>query len=195
MCAGHYGGNPYKWDGGTNAPHIARYMIARGWIFPNETVLDAGCGTGYGSHLISQLAKKVIGVDVHKEVVQVAKDQWQEDNIDYRVLDLGKDELPDVDAAISIEVPEHINGLEHFVEQLHKHVRRMFLICVPLGGTSYAYTKKEQASPAGENNDFNNTQHIESIFATDEWKVKSSWQFGYSGMVVFARKDPKRPKR
>lgn len=197
--AGHYSADPYVWEGGANAPHVARYLIARGWVFPGETVLDAGCGSGYGSHLISQMVGekgKVIGVDVHKELVEDgAKRDWSASNIDFRVLDLGKDELPDVDAAISIEVPEHINGLEHFIEQLHKHVQRMFIICVPLGGTSYAYTEEQQATPAGENNDFNNIQHVESLFSNDEWKVKSSWQFGYSGMVVFAKKSPERPKQ
>lgn len=192
--AGHYGGNPYVWDGGTNAPHISRYFIARGWVMPGETVLDAGCGSGYGTHLIGQVAKKAIGVDVDEGQIGNAPGEWGLPNTEYKLLNLGKEELPDVDVIISIEVPEHINGLKHFIRQAHKHAKRMIFICVPLGGTSYAYTKEEQASPAGENNDFNNLSHLESLFTNKQWKLQASWQYGYSGMAVFFKKPPKDPR-
>jgi SAM-dependent methyltransferase len=195
--SGHYGGNPYAWDGGANAPHISRYFIARGWCMPGETVLDAGCGSGYGTHMIAQVVGKnghVIGVDVDDGQINQAQDSWGYENTEYRILDLGKDELPDVDVLISIEVPEHINGLEHFIEQAKKHTKRMMLIGVPLGGTSYAYTEEEKAKPAGENNDFNNMSHLQELFQDKTWKVQSAWEYGYSGMAVFFKKPPKRIK-
>lgn len=186
--AGHYGGNPFKWDGGVNAPHIARYFIARGWVMPGETVFDAGCGTGYGTKLIAQIAKKAIGADIDKGCIEQAK-QVKHSNCTFKVIDLGKDEWPDVDVTISIENAEHVLGFEHFVEQIQKHTKRMFLVCVPVGGTSWAY-KDEPESPATEKNDFNNDAHFESIFATNGWKTFMTWRFGYSVMGVFFKEEP-----
>jgi cyclopropane fatty-acyl-phospholipid synthase-like methyltransferase len=191
--AGHYGANPYEWRGGTNNPHIARYFLARGWVMPGETVLDAACCTGYGSHLIGQVAEKVIGVDIDEGCIQWANNRWGEPHIDFRVADLDKTEFPDVDVTISIETAEHVQDLDHFIKQVKKHTQRMFIICVPIGGTSHAYTKEEQATPAGECNDFNNLDHLQSVFQDDTWKVHTAFQFGYSGFVVFYRKPPAVP--
>ena len=179
---GHYDANPYGPLTGPDAPHVARYMIARGFVNPGEFVLDAGCGTGYGSRLIADVAK-VLAVDAETTYSQ----KWAHENVQFAQLDLGKAELPDVDVTICIEVAEHINGLEHFVEQVQKHTNRLILICAPLGGTSHAYTEEEQATPAGENNDFNNIAHLEATFATNGWRAWSAFQFGYSGIVTLLR--------
>lgn len=180
---GQFDANPYGPLVGADAPHVARYLIARGFVNPGETVLDAGCGTGYGSHLIAEFAKKVIAVDAEDTV----NSNWRDENIEYSVLHLGKEEIPDVDVTISIEVAEHINGLEHYIQQLHKHTKRLIFICTPLGGTSHAYTDEEKLTPAGENNDFNNMAHLESLFATEGWRTLTSFEFGYSGVLILIR--------
>jgi protein-L-isoaspartate O-methyltransferase len=192
--AGHFGGNPYAWNGGGNNPHISRYFSARGWVMPGETVIDAGCGTGYGSHMISQIAKKVIGVDVDPGCIDYAKEHWQSKNIKFRVLDLGKGELPNADVIISIENMEHVNGMEHFIDQMTKHIKRICVICVPMGGSSYSYTKEEQASPGGENNDFFSTADVTKLFESRGWKLQWDHPHGYSNMFIFYKKPPKIPK-
>lgn len=192
--AGHFGGNPYAWVGGTNAPHISRYFIARGWVMPGETVVDAACCTGYGSHLIGQVAGKVYGLEVDEGCIQEAKSRWPADNIEFRIHDIDKQELPDADVLITIETAEHVQDLDHFLDQMVKHIKRAVIFCVPLGGTSYAYTEEEKASPAGENNDFNNMAHVEAMFNERGWKLQTNWEYGYSGMFVFFKVPPKVPK-
>ena len=192
--AGHYGGNPYAWDGGTNAPHISRYFIARGWVMPGETVIDAACANGYGSHMIAQIAGKVYGLEVDEGCIQNANADFAADNIEFRVHDIDKQELPDADVLITIETAEHVQDLDHFLDQMWKHVKRCVIICVPLGGTSYAYTDEEKAGPAGEGNDFNNEAHVEELFYKRGWKLQSNWRYGYSGMFVFFKVPPKRKK-
>lgn len=39
----------------------------------DKKVLDVGCGYGYGSYLLSQKAKSVVGVDLWKERIEGAK--------------------------------------------------------------------------------------------------------------------------
>lgn len=194
--AGHFGGNGYSWDGGTNAPHISRYFIARGWVMPGETVVDAACCTGYGSHLLGQVAGKVIGLDVDEGAIAEAEGRWglATPNAEFRVHDIDKEELPDCDVLVTIETAEHVQDIDHFLDQMVKHVRRAVVFCVPLGGTSHAYTEEEQATPAGECNDFNNEAHVEGMFYDRGWQLQSSWRFGYSGMFVFFKAAPTVPE-
>src|SRR3990170_3353511 len=50
---------------------LGRYKFASRYI-KNKTVLDIACGEGYGSHLLSRTAHKVVGVDVASDVVKHA---------------------------------------------------------------------------------------------------------------------------
>ena len=104
--------------------------------------------------------------------------------------DLDKIELPDADVFVSIETCEHVQNFERFRDQLQKHARRLIIISVPLGGTSWDYTEEEKLTPAGEGNDFNNMAHLESLF-TDKpnWKVFMTFNFGYSGFAIFSNTD------
>lgn len=193
--AGHYGGNPYAWDGGTNAPHINRYFLARGFVLPGETVLDAACATGYGSHILSRdKTITVLGRDVDEGCIIEGKSRWPSENIDFQVFDLDKNEWPDADVLVSIETAEHVQDLGHYLEQATRHIKRAIVLTVPLGGTSHAYTEEEKAGPAGEGNDFNNKGHVEEIFTSHGWKTQVSIDYGYSGFFVFFKKAPKVPE-
>lgn len=193
--AGHYGGNPYSWDGGTNAPHIARYFLARGWILPGETVLDAACATGYGSHILSlDKSVKVLGREVDEGCIADANGRWGAENIDFKIMDLDKEEWPDADVSVHIETLEHVQDLQHALKQITKHIKRAVIVTVPLGGTSHAYTEEEKLLPAGENNDFNNLAHVETLFNEHGWKLHTNFEFGYSGFFIFYKKGPKIPK-
>lgn len=161
---------------------------------PEETVLDAACCTGYGTHLIGQVAKKAIGIDVDEGCINGANARWGTNNIDFKCADLNKIEWPDADVLISIETFEHVNDFEHCLKQAQKHIKRVMIITVPLGGTSHAYTKDELKTPAGECNDFNNLADFEKKFTNEEWKCHTTFTFGYSGFGVFYRKPPIVPK-
>lgn len=189
--SGHYGGNPYKWDHGANSPHIARYFLARGWVMPGETVLDAACATGYGSHMLSQVAKNVIGYEVDPGCVDQANREWKTDNTEFFVKDLNTCELPEVDVAVSIETIEHLDDMYHFVNELKKKVSRAIIMTVPLGGTSWAY-KDEPPGPATEKNDFMNPADVDKLFVDDTWKNFNSFKFGYSHFGIYFKKEPTR---
>src|SRR6202453_1161289 len=52
--------------------HVARYAFARRYA-QGKRVLDAGCGTGYGSAELAQAANEVMGVDVAANAIEYAK--------------------------------------------------------------------------------------------------------------------------
>jgi hypothetical protein len=194
--AGHFGGNPYKWDfpAGPNNPHIARYMMAKGFVFPWETVLDAACAQGYGSKLIALNAGKVIGYEVDEGCIADANNN-KPDNCEFKLMDLNECELPDVDVAITLETVEHTTpeGMKHFISQLKKHVRRCIIVSVPLGGTSYAYVN-EPPGPATEKNDFGSHQDVQKLFQDDEWHELTHFDFGYSHFGIYFKGQPLVPK-
>lgn len=192
--AGHFGGNPYKFDfpAQTNNPHVARYAMARGFIFPWETVLDAACCTGYGSKFIALNAKKVIGYDVDEGCIADANHDKPE-NCEFKVMDLDTCELPEVDVAVTLETIEHLAEMPHFIAELKKKVRRMIIVSTPLGGTTYAYVG-EKASPATEKNDFGSHQDVERLFEDNEWHNFTYFNFGYSHFGVYFKGQPTPPK-
>ena len=82
--------------------HVARYEFAKSRV--NGFVLDAACGVGYGSWLMSDVAD-VVGVDIEPEAIEYAKTHYA--GPDYRV---GK--VEDIDArydwVVSFETIEHL---------------------------------------------------------------------------------------
>ncbi len=191
--AGHFGGNPYKWDPGANSPHISRYFLARGWIEPGETVFDAACATGYGSHMMSKVAGKVIGYEIDTGCIEYANRDWKSDNTEFHVKDLNTCEIPEADVSVSIETIEHLTpkGMIHFTQELMKKMRRLIIVTVPLGGTTWAY-KDEPPGPATEKNDFMTGAVMDKLFDVPEWNKFSDFEYGYSYFAVYFRKNPKR---
>jgi SAM-dependent methyltransferase len=194
--AGHFGGNPFKWDypAGPNNPHIARYFLARGFIMPWETVLDAACAQGYGSKIIALAAKKVYGYEVDEGCIADAKLDNPE-NCEFKVMDLDTCELPDVDVAVVFETIEHLNDMYHFTEQLRKHVKRCIIVSVPIGGTSYAYVN-EPPGPATEKNDFADDGAIQKVVMgdKDDWKILTQFRYGYSHFGIYFKDQIEVPK-
>ena len=68
---------------------IARFLEAA-HITSNDIVLEIGCGTGYGSHIISRIAKSVVGIDNCKKVISIAKKLRDQDNLSFQYQDLKK---------------------------------------------------------------------------------------------------------
>lgn len=185
---GHFGGNLYgTWGRDANAPHISRYLLARGWVMPGETVLDAACCTGYGSQILSQVAKKVIGLEVDPGCIESANSLNLE-NGEFRVADLDTCEFPDADVVVTIETMEHLNDMDHFLDQATAHIKRLAVVTVPLGGTSWAYVN-ETPSPGTEKNDFGTGDDMDKLWFKRGWSKMTDFKFGYSYFVVYYKKD------
>jgi ubiquinone/menaquinone biosynthesis C-methylase UbiE len=56
----------------------------------NETVLDAGCGTGYYAFKLSENGFFVTGVDFASGMIKVAKQKYSNERINYKISDLSK---------------------------------------------------------------------------------------------------------
>lgn len=90
--------------------HYQRYRFASQMTL-GKLVLDAACGEGYGSSLIAQNAKKVIGLDIDKEAVNNANSKYGNDKLSF--VEGSVETLPFenayFDMVISYETIEHVN--------------------------------------------------------------------------------------
>jgi SAM-dependent methyltransferase len=90
--------------------HWHRYaavaMLARG-----RRVLDAACGEGYGSFLLSRHATSVVGVDVSPDAVAHAARRYPRANLAFAAGSVTALPLPDasVDLVVSFETIEHLH--------------------------------------------------------------------------------------
>lgn len=117
--------------------HLARYLFAS-QIVKEKVVLDAGCGSGYGSFILAKYgkAKKVYAVDISQEAIDYAQSKYFHKNIKFQVNDAEKLKTisaKSVDVIVSFEVIEHLNDQEKFLNQIKRVLKTngVFIVSTP----------------------------------------------------------------
>lgn len=60
------------------APMVLARLIQEAAIGPGDTVLDIGCATGYGTAILSRLAREVVGIDTDPQLAAQAQARLRE---------------------------------------------------------------------------------------------------------------------
>ena len=116
--------------------HIARYNHAL--AYAKGYTLDAACGTGYGTFLLSQVVSYATGIDIDEESIKKAKKNYKKydsDNIDFKLEDLSTICKHDkYDTIVSFETIEHISDTHNFEQFVYKSLKKggIFIYSVPL---------------------------------------------------------------
>lgn len=93
--------------------HIATYKFALKYV-KDKQVLDYGCGSGYGSRMLSNIAEYVTAVDISEEAVNFAKNNYIADNLVFKTASELSDEKYDI--ITSFQVIEHVhNDIEYLI--------------------------------------------------------------------------------
>ena len=99
------------------AIHREFYRWASHWV-EGKTVLDAGCGEGYGSDLLAECAAHVVGIDMKTELVFHARRRYPRPNLHFEVMDCEAMTLADgsFDVVVSNELIEHLEDYGAFLD-------------------------------------------------------------------------------
>jgi 2-polyprenyl-3-methyl-5-hydroxy-6-metoxy-1,4-benzoquinol methylase len=126
------------------APDMARHLAAYHLIAPlvaGKSVLEAGCGEGYGSALLAHSAAHVVGLDYDDAALALARSRHRAPNLEYRtanLLQLAKSSPGEFDAVVNFQVLEHLDDPAPFL--------RAAAACVKPGGALFLTTPNRLAS-------------------------------------------------
>ena len=116
--------------------HILRYKKACEYIKNEHIVMDLGCGCGYGSYMLSQIARFVISIDDSKEAIEYAKIHWKRNNIEYFCKNalhcrevMSKSIRPDI--IVAFEIIEHIKDTDKLFELIGQLAKEKIIFSVP----------------------------------------------------------------
>lgn len=137
----------------TYAEHYSRYVLASKFT-NNKVVLDIASGTGYGTKLLSEGALSVVGVDVDRNAISYARENYSANNIDYKI---GNGttipcESSQFDVVVSMETIEHIEDQDGFLEEIKRVLKP--------GGLLILSTPNDKVSPKG--NHYHVREHTKS---------------------------------
>lgn len=111
--------------------HYHRYFLARDFC-AGVDVLDIAAGEGYGSAILAQVARSVVGVEIDPAVVVAANAEFVRPNLRYIQGDARAIPLPDgsIDVAVSFETFEHFGEHELFLAELRRVLRPNGLVII-----------------------------------------------------------------
>lgn len=137
-------------DARTYQEHLARYV----WALPycvDKSVLDAACGCGYGTDLISGVAQKIIGLDNSEEALKYATQKYQYYGKlkNFWLCDFEKEHFSkiswkeNIDVVVSFETIEHLQNPDFFLQNVKNALVRggLFVFSIP-NTSAVKYHKK-----------------------------------------------------
>jgi SAM-dependent methyltransferase len=99
------------------------------------TVCDLGCGDfNIGQHLV-KYASYYIAIDLVDSLIDRNKERFKSDHLEFRCLDIVKDELPQADCAILRQVLQHLSNAEikAILNKLSKYTYLVLTEHIPVG--------------------------------------------------------------
>lgn len=102
--------------------HIKSYLALDGII--NGTVLDYGCGLGYGTRIIGKFCQKAIGIDIDEDSIKKAGNYKKDDNVSFIKLLPNYKQLPfdddSFDNVVSFQVIEHVEDVDNYLTEIKR---------------------------------------------------------------------------
>ena len=117
--------------------HLARYQDVAPRV-AGLAVVDAACGSGYGSEILARAAASVTGVDRDHEAIAICRSLRTHPGLDFVQAGGTATGLPGrhFDAVVSFETIEHLNNGFEFLREITRVLRDdgVLWLSTPLGG-------------------------------------------------------------
>lgn len=104
--------------------HWHRYAWAAQAV-SGKVVLDAACGEGYGSYLLSAKAARVTGIDIGRDAIAHARQRYRRDNLGFECGDATRLPFDEdcFDVVVSFETLEHLEAQDDLLAEFRRVLR------------------------------------------------------------------------
>ena len=120
--------------------HLKAYDFALKYV-QGKSILDVGCGSGYGTALLSKFAFHATGIDISEEAIRYCKKRYKRKNLEFMHVKGSwvRNGLPfkehSFDVCVSFQVIEHIHprNVERYLLAIKKILKKggLFIVSTP----------------------------------------------------------------
>lgn len=113
--------NPENTESANFKRHLVRYQFAGSHV-RGQSVLDTGCGMGYGAYYLAELARNVVGVDAAPEAIEYSKAHYRRPNLRFLLMDCEALGFPafSFDVVCGFEVIEHLPHARKYLDEIRR---------------------------------------------------------------------------
>ncbi len=115
--------------------HKFAYDYVTKQINRNSSVLEIGCGDGYGTSYLAKHFKYVEAIDISEDAIKKAKAIYKLDNCTFKSYPGKKLNYPDnfFDAVVSLQVIEHVKDVKLYLKEIKRVLKDdgVFIISTP----------------------------------------------------------------
>ncbi|MEX2030593.1 MAG: class I SAM-dependent methyltransferase [Anaerolineales bacterium] len=155
LVPGHEGSNQYM-----VAIHQEFYRWAGRWV-GGKSVLDAGCGEGFGSAILAERAAQVMGIDIKPDLLAHARRRYPAPNLTFELMDCEAMSFPPAafDVVVCNELVEHLRNYRAFLDGAYRALRA--------GGTFVCATTNAEVAFSGSDGAPLNRHHYQEFQAAE----------------------------
>ena len=147
--------------------HLHRYRIAQSYC-RGKVVLDAACGSGYGTAILAEVASHVYGIDISEDAVKLCKKTFRKKNISFQTASIGELPWPDhfFDVIVSFETIEHVSKSiqKKFISEIRRLLKPDGTLVISSPDKQYYTIERNKKNP----------YHIAEFFRKDFFKLIDS---------------------
>jgi len=114
------------WGTKSESEHRHRYRAIKEFM-AGKIVLDAACGSGYGSCILAEYAESVEGIDVSAEAINFCREMYSKSNLNFSTMSVTDIQFPSnsFDVVVSFETLEHISEKDQkiFLKEIRRVLR------------------------------------------------------------------------